>query len=268
ASESGELALFNRRDLHTRAADYFESIRLPEERWKTLADFAPHFEEMYHCYEASLYDRAAVVIGKEATGFLRRAGYARQLVAERQRLVDKPMNQSPQAYNLHCLANAYSDLGEQRMVLDYYEQAIEIYRHTGDRPSEGKALTSIGNRYFELGERRKALAYHEQSLKIHREIGDRDVEGMVLNNIGIAYSALGEQRKALEYFEQALEIHRDVSNRVEEGRVLGNKGIAMFNLGDKEEGIRFVEQAIEIARQVEDKMFEEFWLEQLAEMKS
>ncbi|HJQ27034.1 MAG TPA: tetratricopeptide repeat protein [Blastocatellia bacterium] len=307
-TESGDLALFNRRDLHTRAADYFASIRLPEERWKTLADFAPQFEEMYHCYEAGLYDRAVGVIDSGDDAFLRRAGYARQLVAERQKLVDKPMHQSSHAYNLNCLGNARADLGESHQAREHYEQALAFFREVGDRVYEGRVLGNIGLIYSESGENPKALEYLEQALIIHREVGDRASEGRALGNIGIVYANQGGISKALGYYEQELAIQREIGNRVDEGRVLGNigeaysnleenrkaleyyeqalaiqlevgdhvgegfvlgsKGIAMFKLGNKEEGIRLVEQALEIARQVEDKIFEDIWVKRLAEMKS
>jgi tetratricopeptide (TPR) repeat protein len=306
ATESNEAALFNRRDLHTRAADYFESIRLPQERWKTLADFAPQFEEMHHCYEAGLYDRAAVVIDYNANHYLYHAGYARSLVAERKRLIATPMGQPAQAYNFHWLAVAYSTLDETHKALKYYERGLAIYRETGDRANEGAALGDIGLVYTDLGETRKALEYYEQALAIHREVGNRTSEGnvlgnmgivftninenrqalsyleqglaihretgnrvgegIVLGNIGATYFNLGERHKELEAYEQALEIHRETHNRVSEGRVLGNKGIAIFQSGSTEEGIRLVEQALEIARQVGDKRFEGIWVQYLAEL--
>jgi tetratricopeptide (TPR) repeat protein len=256
AIESGEAALFNRRDLHARAADYFLSIRLPQERWKTLADFAPQFEEMHHCYEAGLYDRAANVIDSKANGFLRRAGYARQLVAERQRLVDKPMRQSFRAYNLACLALAYSNLGEKRKALTYHEQALVIYREVGNRSDEGIMLGNIGAVYSDLGEKRRAVAYCEQALEIHRETSNRVSEGIVLGNTGTAYADLGEKRKALAYQEQALAIHREVGNRVEEGKVLGNIGNGYGELGEKRKALEYHEQALEIHRETGDHVSE------------
>lgn len=50
---------FSRRALHEKAADYYAQTRLPEEQWKTVEDFAPQFEEMYHCRQAELYEDCA-----------------------------------------------------------------------------------------------------------------------------------------------------------------------------------------------------------------
>ncbi len=106
-------APFSRRELHTRAADFYASIRKPKEQWKTLEDLAPQFEEMYHCRQDGLYDRAANVLDKEAGEFLRRAGYSRRVVEERKELAGKPMDEQSKAYNSGCLANAYSSLGRE-----------------------------------------------------------------------------------------------------------------------------------------------------------
>ena len=41
-----------------------------------------------------------------------------------------------------------------------------------------------GSAYSDLGEPRKAIEYYEQALKISREIGDRRGEGNHLGNLG------------------------------------------------------------------------------------
>ena len=58
--------------------------------------------------------------------------------------------------------------------------------------------------YDALGEKQKALDYYEQALPLYRQVGDRGGEATTLNNIGMVYSALGEKQKALDYYEQAL----------------------------------------------------------------
>ncbi|MDQ3257413.1 MAG: hypothetical protein M3R15_26605 [Acidobacteriota bacterium] len=77
-----QTAFFNQRALHEKAADYYAQTRLPKEQWKTIEDFASQFEEMYHCRQAGLYDRAAIVLDKEPSEFLGRAGYSRRLLEE------------------------------------------------------------------------------------------------------------------------------------------------------------------------------------------
>jgi tetratricopeptide (TPR) repeat protein len=70
----------------------------------------------------------------------------------------------------------------------------------------------MGNAYSDLGDQRKAIGYYEQALKISREIGDRPVEGIWLGNMGNAYSDLGEPRKAIEFLKKSLAIGKAIED--------------------------------------------------------
>jgi len=253
--------LFTRNALHEKAADYYAQIRLPKEEWKTIEDFAPQFEEMYHSRQAGLYDRAANVLYSEASAFLSRAGYSRRAVDERKELVGKPMGEQSKAYNSGCLANAYSDLGEQRTAIKYFNEALEAFRRLKHRRNEGVVLGNIGNAYSVLGERRKAIEeYYTPALEIHREVGNRVNEGVVLSNIGNAYSDLGEQQTAIEYYKQALQIHREVGNRAGIGVVLGDIGLAYAYLDEWQKALKYYELALQIHREVGNRVSEGYVL--------
>ncbi len=158
--------------------------------------------------------------------------------------------------HLGNLGLAYSDLGEPRKAIEYYELALKISREIGDRQVEGSHLGNLGITYFNLGEPRKAIEYHEQALKIAREIGDRMGEGADLGNLGLAYSDLGEIRKAIEYCEQALKIAREIGNRRGEGSDLGNLGLAYSDLDEPRKAIEYYEQALKISREIGDRWVE------------
>ena len=151
------------------------------------------------------------------------------------------------------LGVAYSDLGESRKAIGFYEQRLVIARELGDRRGEGNALGNLGNAYSDLGESRKAIEFYEQGLIIDREISDRRAEGQDLGNLGIAYRELGDARKAVEFSEQSLAIAREVGDRRGEGDALGNLGNAYFSLGDARKAIEFYEQRLPIAREIVDR---------------
>jgi tetratricopeptide (TPR) repeat protein len=48
-------------------------------------------------------------------------------------------------------------------------------------------LGNLGNAYSNLGDPRKAIEYYEQALKIDKEMEDRQGEGVWLGNLGLAY---------------------------------------------------------------------------------
>ena len=81
--------------------------------------------------------------------------------------------------------------------------------------------------YDALGDKRKALDFFEQALPLYRQVGDRGGEATTLNNIGMVYDALGDKRKALDFFEQALPLSRQVGDRRGEATTLNNLGLSM-----------------------------------------
>ena len=98
------------------------------------------------------------------------------------------------------------------------------------KENQSFVLGNLGLEYSNLGNVRKAIEYYEQALKIARKIGDRCGEGNHLGNMGLAYSHLGEPRKAIEYYEQALKIAREIGDRRGEGNHLGNMGLSYSHL--------------------------------------
>ncbi len=89
---------------------------------------------------------------------------------------------------------------------------MKISREIGNRRGEGNHLGNLGLAYSDLGEPREAIKYYEQVLKISREIGDRRGEGNHLGNLGLAYSYLWEPRKAIEFLKQSLAIGKAIED--------------------------------------------------------
>ncbi|MEG4488067.1 tetratricopeptide repeat protein, partial [Microcoleus sp. D2_18a_B4] len=104
-------------------------------------------------------------------------------------------------------------ISQVREALQYWKQALTIYREIGDRQGEANSLGSLGLAYQSLGQFHRAIAFHEQSLEIKREIGDRQGEANSLGNLGIAYRSLGQFHRAIAFHEQSLEIKREIGDR-------------------------------------------------------
>ncbi len=247
---------FSRREMNTRAAAFYMSIRKPKDQWKAIEDLAPQFEAMYHCRQAGYFNIAAFVLGMEESGFLIRAGYARRVVEVLEELVGNLSWDHSTAYSLGLLAGAYHELGQNPKAIKCYEDALKLYRRLNDRANEGIALMGLGTTYMALGDYRRAIELIEQALEIHREVGDRVSEGRTLMNLGTVYVALGEAQKAIELIGQALEIHREVGDREWEGATLGSLGTIYSDIGENRRAIEFIEQALEIHREVGDRVSE------------
>jgi len=68
---------------------------------------------------------------------------------------------------------------------------------------EATTLNNIGAVWSDLGEKRQALDYYEQVLPLRRAVGDRRGEGYSCNNMARLFEALGELDKAIDYAERS-----------------------------------------------------------------
>ena len=111
----------------------------------------------------------------------------------------------------------------------------------------------------------EALQYYEQALDIYKEVGDRSGEGIALNNLGLIYNALGKQEEALQYYNEALAIRREVGDCSGEGVTLNNLGALYFNQGYYDVALAFFLLARDIFEEVlsPDREDEQSWIDSL-----
>lgn len=101
-----------------------------------------------------------------------------------------------------------SDLDE----ITNFEEAIKIFRETGNDRGMAQAIFLETDGYFDIGELKTALAAAAVSLPLWRKVRDRIFEAGTLHNIGVILSALGEGDKALYFLDQSLAIFREEKN--------------------------------------------------------
>ena len=70
-----------------------------------------------------------------------------------------------------------------------HQDAAAIFRETGDRHGEGRALDNLGIALREVRRFEEAITAHQDAAAIFRETGDRHGEGGALDNLGTALTA-------------------------------------------------------------------------------
>jgi tetratricopeptide (TPR) repeat protein len=114
----------------------------------------------------------------------------------------------------HCkvsLGNMYKEFGEIDKAIEYYEQALTLYKEIGARGGESNVLANLGNCYLDKNNTNKALDYYYLALDIKREIGERLNEAIIVSNIAEAYFNLEKYTEAKEKSNLAIQIADEVS---------------------------------------------------------
>jgi tetratricopeptide (TPR) repeat protein len=162
-------------------------------------------------------------------------------------------NRRREGNNLENLGTAYRDIGDLNKAIKYHHEALNISREIKDRRAECGCIGNLGVDYSYLGDISKAIEYYHEALKISREIGDKYGEGTNLGNLGSAYSELGNINKAIDYYHEALDIFREIGNLRAEDTHLGNLGNIYSYLGNLDKGIEYYHQALDISREIGDR---------------
>ena len=165
-------------------------------------------------------------------------------------------DRASEAIVLNNIGLVYSEFGEKQKAREYYSQSLPLSRAAGSRAQEAITLNNMGLVYSELGEKLKALEYYSQSLPLSRATGDRSGEAVTLNNIGLVYSDLGEKQKAREYYSQSLPLSRAVGSRSLEAATLTSIGSVYNDLGEKQKALEYYSQSLPLSRAVGNRSLE------------
>src|SRR5919199_982705 len=147
---------------------------------------------------------------------------------------------------LGSLGNAYSRLGDNRKALDYYNQALSLYRSQKQPSDEASTLSSIGRLYLKLGETQSSLDSYNRALEIQRAEKDTAAQAETLQEIGRIYTGLGESQKAIAAYNQALEIQRETKDLAGQADILSQIGLLYSSLGEEQRALDAYNQALKL----------------------
>ena len=71
-----------------------------------------------------------------------------------------------------------------RKAIGQFEKALELARSAQAKDKQALSLLALGRPYSTLGEKQKALDYYNQALPLYRAVGDRNGEATTLDSLG------------------------------------------------------------------------------------
>lgn len=154
------------------------------------------------------------------------------------------------------LARADVDRGDFEKARAELQEALEVFRASGERLREGRTLRALGLTYFYADDLPNTRRCYQEALAIHREVDDRWYEGDTQTALGLVELEQGELSAARERFEKALALIDEVGVRRWRSQPLGYWGIAEQEVGNFREAMRLYTAAMEEARELGQRLLE------------
>jgi tetratricopeptide (TPR) repeat protein len=215
----------SKQTFHTRAAQFYHTLRKPSDRWKSIEDVEPQLDEFRHLVCAEQYDAACPLLNEIDREYLSTWGYSQHIIKLRSQLVG----------------------------------------HIEDRKLAGSNLGNLGSGYLNSGDAATAQRHYQEALVIARETLDHANECRWLGNLGLVFDSLGKVDQAANSLSEAYAIAKAIHDVRHEGRWLGNLTQVQFKAGkiQAQDAIENYRQAIAFARDTNDQRFSMYWYENL-----
>lgn len=146
------------------------------------------------------------------------------------------------------IADVYSQIGNNRNSLDYYNKAISLLRIKNDSINIATALLNTGDEYFNINQLDTARIYTEEAAIIFKKINYPLGQAYALGNIGMIYAEEGKNIAAENNMSQAIEIMEQEGDFYPIAVYLTYISDIYQNKGDHKTALNYANQSLKIAK--------------------
>lgn len=104
-------------------------------------------------------------------------------------------------------------MGRDEDAIAHYDEALRLYRSTGDRTGEAVLLSNLGGAEVKLGRYDEAEEHLMQALALDRELRNVPYEASTLDFLGTLYGGRRDAGRAAAYHREAMTLFRRVGDR-------------------------------------------------------
>lgn len=114
---------------------------------------------------------------------------------------------------------SYGDLGrlwasrDYQKTHNYFQQALDFARQTGELIQVGSSLNWMGNWYLNNENPIKASQYHHEALEIFTDANDKRQNANTLDFLGMAYLLSADLKSSGDCYDRAVELYRELNDR-------------------------------------------------------
>lgn len=150
---------------------------------------------------------------------------------------------------LTIIATIHASLGDEPRALPFFSEALSLQTSGGDERGAAFTRDELARAYLSLGDRDRALEYFEAARRGFLNVSDKRMAAYTFVNAGAVHDSMGERREALADYERALPLFREAGDRQGEASTLNNIGLAYDSLGEKRHSKEFYAQALALFRE-------------------
>ena len=146
-------------------------------------------------------------------------------------------------------AYLYSSLlGDKQSALNVYQQALKLFKESGDKTGEARVNLGIGETYSDFGEYKRANFHLEQARSLSLNTNAQNLIADVLDQAGDVYSDSADLSNALGNYERALEIYVGTKNYLKQVETLTSIAGIYNDYGDYWKANEFLYRAESLRR--------------------
>jgi two-component system NarL family sensor kinase len=130
-----------------------------------------------------------------------------------EKLLPRATSANLKADNPHCIANCYSQLGNEHLAAHYRDKALKYAQETNNRVVIFAIYSDLAEIYENKKQFVKAIEYRKLSLEYAKKSGWMEMISRAENHIYQTYEMAGDSGKALKYLKD-YKTHEDSLGRV------------------------------------------------------
>ena len=161
-----------------------------------------------------------------------------------------PLSPEARARALRGLGYLHWARGQRLQAVRCHEEALELYRITGDAFGLGASLGNLGVYWREEGRPERARPLAEESVAVFRESGDVSGLAHALGQLGLVAFAAGDLDEAALLTAEGLALARGVGNDYTASIILRAAAPIALQQGDFDSAARYFGEGLVLARQL------------------
>lgn len=149
-------------------------------------------------------------------------------------------NGEAEAFRIRGISKYY--LNQTENAIADYLTSLSIFKIEHNKLGQAKVLNNIGNLYL-LADYDKALDYFNEALEIGKHLGDKDLMGNLFLNIGNIHVRKKKYSQALSYYEKGDAYYQQTKNEIGMIHGLQNRGKIYYELNQLEQAENLLTEA-------------------------